>query len=113
MRRFWEFRGTPREFDTASRREEACLLNLCNVVAQCDMLLCTDVLGPSRIAEKTILILVHSALCTRFVSSSTLAELQERVEVPLQFGIPIQQVAQQAMNENGQKIFEVCWQEEE
>ena len=27
-------RGTPREFDTASRREEACLLNLCYVVAQ-------------------------------------------------------------------------------
>ena len=27
-------RGTPRESDTASRREEACLLNLCNVVAQ-------------------------------------------------------------------------------
>ena len=34
----------------------------------------TDVLGPSRIEEKTILILVHSALCTRFVSSSTLAK---------------------------------------
>ena len=32
-------------------------------------------LGPSRIEEKTILILVHSALCTRFVSSSTLAKL--------------------------------------
>ena len=27
-------RGTPRESDTASRREEACLLNHCNVVAQ-------------------------------------------------------------------------------
>ena len=27
-------RGTPRESDTASRREEACLLNLCNVVAE-------------------------------------------------------------------------------
>ena len=40
-------------------------------------------------------------------------ELQERVEVPLQFGISIQQVAQQAMNENGQKIFEIFWQEEE
>ena len=33
----------------------------------------TDVLGPSRIAWKTILILVHSAFGTRFVSSSTLA----------------------------------------
>ena len=30
--------------------------------------------------------------------------LQERVEVPLQFGLSIQQVAQQAMNEDGQKI---------
>ena len=27
-------RRTPRESDTASRREEACLLNPCNVVAQ-------------------------------------------------------------------------------
>ena len=27
-------RGTPRESDTASRREEACLLNPCDVVAQ-------------------------------------------------------------------------------
>ena len=42
-----------------------------------------------------------------------IAELQERVEVPLQFGITIQQVAQQAMNENGQKIFEIFWQGEE
>ena len=33
--------------------------------------------------------------------------LQERVEVPLQFGISVQKVAQQAMNEAGQKIFEV------
>ena len=37
-RRFLEIfsvqRGTPRESDTASRREEACLLNPCNVVAQ-------------------------------------------------------------------------------
>ena len=39
--------------------------------------------------------------------------LQERVEVPAQIGISIQQVAQQAMNGNGQKIFEVFWQEEE
>ena len=35
-----------------------------------------------------------------------ITELQEQVGVPLQFGISIQQVAQQAMNENGQKIFE-------
>ena len=38
MSRFLKFssvqRGTPRESDTASRREEACLLNPCNVVAQ-------------------------------------------------------------------------------
>ena len=37
MRRFLKFisvrRGTLRESDTASRREEACLLNPCNVVA--------------------------------------------------------------------------------
>ena len=38
--------------------------------------------------------------------------LQERSEVPVQIGISIQQVSQQAMNENGQKIFEVFWQEE-
>ena len=31
--------------------------------------------------------------------------LQERVEVPLQFGISIQQVAQQTMNEDGQIYF--------
>ena len=38
MRRFLKLfsvqQGTPRESDTASRREEACLWNLCNVVAQ-------------------------------------------------------------------------------
>ena len=39
--------------------------------------------------------------------------LQERVGVPLQFGISVQKVAQQAMNEDGQKIFEVFWQEGE
>ena len=33
-----------------------------------------------------------------------ITELRERVEVPLQFGISIQQVAQQAMNEDGPKI---------
>ena len=41
-----------------------------------------------------------------------ITELQERVEVPLQLGISIQQMAQQAMNENGQIIFEIFWQEE-
>ena len=34
-----------------------------------------------------------------------ITELQERVEVLLQSGISFQQVVQQAMNENGQKIF--------
>ena len=42
-----------------------------------------------------------------------IAELQERLEVLVQIGISIQQVAQQARSENGQKIFEVFWQEEE
>ena len=32
-----------------------------------------------------------------------ITELQERVEVPAQIGISIQQVARQAMNEDGQK----------
>ena len=41
-----------------------------------------------------------------------ITELQERVEASAQIGISIQQVAQQAMNEDGQKIFEVFWQEE-
>ena len=36
-----------------------------------------------------------------------ITELQERVEVPAQIGISIQQVAQQGMNEDGQKKFEV------
>ena len=42
-----------------------------------------------------------------------ISELQERREVPVQIGISIQQVAQQGRSENGQKIFEVFWQEEE
>ena len=41
-----------------------------------------------------------------------ITELQEGAEVLLQFGITIQQVAQQAMNENGQKSFEIFWQGE-
>ena len=36
-----------------------------------------------------------------------ITELQERVAVPAQVGISIPQVAQQAMNEDGQKIFEL------
>ena len=77
-RRFLEIfsvqRGTPRESDTASRREEACLLNPCSVVAQLvtsqpvtvDLTLTcfshTDVLGPSRIARKQLASsTVHSA----------------------------------------------------
>ena len=39
--------------------------------------------------------------------------LQERMEVPMQIGISIQQVAQQAMHEDGQTFFEICWQEGE
>ena len=42
-----------------------------------------------------------------------ITELEERAEVPLQLGISIQQVAQQAMNENDQNIFEIFWQGEE
>ena len=42
-----------------------------------------------------------------------ITELQERLEVPVQIGISIQQVAQLARSESGQKIFEVFWQEEE
>ena len=42
-----------------------------------------------------------------------ISELQERVEVPAQIGVSIQQVAQQAMNEDCQTIFEAFWQEEE
>ena len=42
-----------------------------------------------------------------------IAELEERLEVLVRIGISIQQVAQQARRENGQKIFEVFWQEEE
>ena len=67
-----------------------CLLNPCNVVAlwshhslvqqtwQWHTSQHTDVLSSSRIAQKTILILVHSALCTRFASFPTLAWLRSR-----------------------------------
>ena len=47
------------------------------------------------------------------ISKVGITELQERVEVPLQFGISIQQVVQLARSESGQKIFEVISQEEE
>ena len=40
-----------------------------------------------------------------------ITELQERVEVLAQIGISIQLVVQEAMNEDGQTIFEVFWQE--
>ena len=85
--RFHRLRS-PRESDTASRREEACLLNLCNVVVQQvtsqpdavdTTLTCfshLDVLGPSRIAEETILIILCAQrTCTRFASFPTLALL--------------------------------------
>ena len=46
-----------------------------------------------------------------------IAGLQERLEVPAQIGISMLQVAQHvgqlARTENGQKIFEVFWHEEE
>ena len=42
-----------------------------------------------------------------------ITELQERVEVPVQICISIQHVAQQARSENGQKIFEVFFLQEE
>ena len=40
-----------------------------------------------------------------------ITEWQERLEVPEKICISIQQLAQQARSENGQKIFEVFWQE--
>ena len=41
-----------------------------------------------------------------------ITELRERLEVLVQIGISFQQVARQVMDEDGQKIFEVFWQEE-
>ena len=68
-------RGTPRESDTASRREEACLLNPLNAVAQLvtsqpvavdtttTFFSHLDVLGPSQITRKQLASsFVHSAL---------------------------------------------------
>ena len=40
-----------------------------------------------------------------------ITELQERVVVPAQIGISIRQVARQAMNDDGQRFFEVFWQD--
>ena len=86
MRRFLKFfsvqRGTLRESYTASRREEACLLNLCFVVAQwvtsqsvtVDMtvtfLFTHRRLRPKSDQREKIVILVHSALYCPFLSSS-------------------------------------------
>ena len=42
-----------------------------------------------------------------------ITELQERVGVLLRFGISIQHVAQQAMDEIGQNILDIFWQGEE
>ena len=42
-----------------------------------------------------------------------ITELQEQLEVLVQIGIALQQVAQQARNERNQKVFEIFWQEEE
>ena len=42
-----------------------------------------------------------------------ITELQEHLEVLVQIGTTLQQVAQQARNEIGQKVFEIFWQEEE
>ena len=38
-----------------------------------------------------------------------IAEMQERLEVPVQICIFIQEAAQQARSESGLKIFEVFW----
>ena len=68
--------------------------------------------GRRRIALENLAkgMLRHLDNCTDVKVGIT--ELRERVEVPTQFGISNQQVAQQAMNEDGQRIFEVSWQEE-
>ena len=93
-RRFLEIfsvqRGTPRESDTASRREEACLLNPCNVVAQwvtsqpvtVDLTLTcfshSDVLGPSRTSRKQLASsTVHSSHLHVFRGFPFLHDLQQ------------------------------------
>ena len=40
-------------------------------------------------------------------------EIQEHLGVPVQIGTTLQQVAQQAENEIGQKVYEFFWQQEE
>ena len=42
-----------------------------------------------------------------------ITELQEQLDVLEQIGTTLQQVAQQARNDIGQKVFEIFWQEEE
>ena len=42
-----------------------------------------------------------------------ITEQKEQLEVPVQIGTTLQQVAQQARNEIGQKFIEIFWQEEE
>ena len=42
-----------------------------------------------------------------------ITELQEHVEVPVQIGITLQEVAQQARNKRNQQVFEIFWQAEE
>ena len=42
-----------------------------------------------------------------------ITELQGRLKISEKVRISVRQVAQQAMNENGQKVFEVFWQQEE
>ena len=49
----------------------------------------------------------------RYLDNGAEVKVQERLKIPVQIGISIQQVAQQAISESGQKIFEVFWQEEE
>ena len=53
-----------------------------------------------------------SAVSRQHLTHSHASAKLERVEVPEQICISIQQVAWQAMNEDGQKMFEVFWQEE-
>ena len=42
-----------------------------------------------------------------------ISELEEQLETPEEAGVSIKQIAQQTMNENGQKMFEIFWQREE
>ena len=42
-----------------------------------------------------------------------ITELQEQLEVLVRIGTNLQQVAQYARNEIGQKVFEIFWHQEE